>query len=166
MRRIVSDTGPLLHLTEAQALHLLELAGEVHIPRQVAAEIAYLAADWGTPVWISIDLLLESFASEALAWQHAGLLDAGEAEAVALARQIGADWLLTDDAAARLFAMELGIEVHGSLGILLWTAAVGRLDHTDAEAALSRLAASSLWVSGRILEEARAALERMFEQRP
>jgi hypothetical protein len=29
VRKIVSDTAPLLHLTEVQALHLLELAGEV-----------------------------------------------------------------------------------------------------------------------------------------
>jgi predicted nucleic acid-binding protein len=81
---------------------------------------------------------------------------------VALARQAGADWLLTDDAAARLFATALGIEVHGSLGVLLWAAAAGHLDPIEAEAALSRLAASSLWVSGQVLEEARSALRRMF----
>jgi predicted nucleic acid-binding protein len=82
---------------------------------------------------------------------------------MALARQIGADWFLTDDAAARLLASALGIEVHGSLGILLWAAAVGHLGRIEAEAALSRLAASSLWVSGRVLEEARSALRRLFE---
>ena len=162
MRRIVSDTGPLFHLTEARALQLLELTGEVHIPRQVAVEMAYLVSDWRTPAWITVELLREPHSSEAVAWQHAGLLDAGEAEATALARQVGADWLLTDDAAVRLFASELGIEVHGSLGILLWAAAAGHLDRIEVEAALSRLAASSLWVSGRVLEEARSALQRMF----
>ena len=162
MRRIVSDTGPLLHLAEAQALQLLELTGEVHIPRQVAMDMAYLVSDWRTPAWITVEPLREPHSSEAVAWQHAGLLDAGEAEATALARQVGADWLLTDDAAARLFASALGIEVHGSLGILLWAAAAGHLDRIEAEAALSRLAASSLWVSGRVLEEARSALQRMF----
>jgi predicted nucleic acid-binding protein len=90
-------------------------------------------------------------------------LDAGEAEAIALAKQVAADWLLTDDAAARLFASALGVEVHGSLGILLWAAAAGHLDRIKAEAALSGLAASSLWISRRVLEEARSALQRVFE---
>ena len=140
----------------------MELIGDVHIPRQVAGEMAYLVADWHTPGWITVEPLLEPYSSEALAWEHAGLLDAGEAEAVALARQVGADWLLTDDAAARLFASALGIEVHGSLGVLLWASAAGHLGRSEAESVLSRLAASSLWVSGQVLEEARSALRRMF----
>ncbi len=64
--------------------------------------------------------------------------------------------------AARLFASALGIEVHGSLGILLWVAAAGHLDRREAEAALSRLAASSLRISRRVLEEARFALHQVF----
>ena len=85
-----------------------------------------------------------------------------EAEAIALARQINAHWLLTDDAATRLFAQSLGLEVHGSLGVVLWAAAVGQLDRANAEATLGRLAQSSLWVSARVLAEARTALEQLF----
>ena len=100
--------------------------------------------------------------AEAAGWQQAGLLDAGEAEAVALARQLNAQWLWTDDAAARLFAQTLGLEVHGSLGIVLWAAALGHLNRADAEVALDRLAQSSLWISARVLAEARAALGQLF----
>jgi len=89
-------------------------------------------------------------------------LDAGEAEAIALARQIQADWFLTDDAAARLFAQALGLEVHGSLGIVLWAAVAGHLNRAAAEAVLNRLAQSSLWVSARVLAEARSALDQLF----
>jgi len=78
--------------------------------------------------------------AEAEAWQQAGLLDAGEAHAIALARQLNVDWLLTDDAAARLFGQSLGLEVHGSLGVVLWAAAVGHLTRAEAESALNRLA--------------------------
>ena len=52
-----------------------------------------------------------------------GLAAYGEAQAIALARQFGPDWLLTDDASARLLAQSLGLEVHGSLGLVLWSAA-------------------------------------------
>jgi predicted nucleic acid-binding protein len=100
-------------------------------------------------------------ALEARSWQQAGLLHYGEAQAIALARQLGADWLLTDDAAARLLAQSLGLEVHGSLGLVLWAAATRRLSRTEAESALGRLARSSLWVSPSVLLAAKAALEQM-----
>ncbi len=48
MRRVVSNTGPLLHLHEAQALALLNKVGAVHIPRAVDAEIAQHIPDWQT----------------------------------------------------------------------------------------------------------------------
>ena len=71
-------------------------------------------------------------------------------------------WLLTDDTAARVFATTLGLEVHGSLGIVLWAAARGHLSREESAVALDRLAHSSLWLSTRVLAEARAALDRLF----
>jgi predicted nucleic acid-binding protein len=161
---VVSDTGPILHLSEAQALNLLSPTGEVHISIGVDEEISQYQPDWQSerPDWITVDGLIPPHDEEATEWQHAGLLDPGEAEAIALASQISADWLLTDDAAARLFAQAMGLEVHGSLGIVLWSAATGHLDRPDAEAALDRLAQSTLWVSARVLTEAKAALDQLF----
>jgi len=89
-------------------------------------------------------------------------LDPGEAQALALALQSEADWLLTDDAAARLIAQQHGLEVHGSLGVVLWGAATGHFQRQEAEDALEALAGSSLWISSRILDEARAALRQIF----
>ena len=109
MRRVVSNTGPLLHLSEASNLDLLSRMGEVHIPRGVEREIAYHISTWITPTWIMVDALDEPHATDSVAWQQAGLLQIGEAEAIALARQLEVDWLLTDDAAARLVAQKLGL---------------------------------------------------------
>lgn len=163
MRQIVSDTGPLLHLREARVFDLLAQAGAVHIPRAVDMEMMTYETEWRTqkPTWINLELLVPPHDTEAAQWQQAGLLHGGEAEAIALAQQFHADWLLTDDAAARLFAQSLGLEVHGSLGIILWAAAMGHLQRPEAQSALERLAQSSLWVSARILAEAQAALERL-----
>lgn len=162
VRLVVSDTGPMLHLSEAQALELLALTGEVHVPKAVHTEIAYHRRDWQTPDWMTVDTLAPPYADEAIEWHQAGLLDIGEAEAIALARQLKADWLLTDDAAARLFARTVGVEVHGSLGIVLWAAAMKYLNRAEAEAALNHLARSSLWISARVMAEARAALDQLF----
>lgn len=144
-------------------LSLLRLAGNMHTPPQVITELMYHMPNWRTPEWISVSILSGSHVKEAIRWQQAGLIDAGEAEAIALAQQLKADWLLTDDTAARLFATELGLEVHGSLGVVLWSAAVGHLDRAGAEDALARLAQSSLWISARVLNEARLALDKMWE---
>jgi predicted nucleic acid-binding protein len=166
VRRVVSDTGPILHLSEAQALDLLRLTGEVHIPPAVDTEILQHQADWQSqrPDWIIVDVLVAPRREEATAWQQADLLGIGEAEAIALAQQLGADWLLTDDAAARLFAQALGREVHGSLGVVLWSAAAGHLDQPNAEATLDRLARSSLWLSARVLAEAKTALDQLCDR--
>jgi predicted nucleic acid-binding protein len=37
-RIVVCDTGPLIHLSEAQAIHLLKAAGDILIPPGVATE--------------------------------------------------------------------------------------------------------------------------------
>jgi len=130
----------------------------------VYSELVGLDPSWQEekPAWVNITALDSSSSEASLRWMQAGLLDPGEAQALALALQITADWLLTDDAAARLVAQQHGLEVHGSLGVILWGAATGRLLRTEAEKSLEALARSSLWISARILEEARTALRQIF----
>jgi predicted nucleic acid-binding protein len=163
LRRVVSDTGPVLHLSEARALDLLEHLGEIHIPATVDAEIRRYLVDWSIqrPAWIIIDTLARAGESAAAGWVQVGLLHAGEAAAIALTQQLSADWLLTDDTAARLFAGALSLEVHGSLGVVLWSAANGYLNQMDAEDCLDRLSQSSLWVLSGVLAAAKAALSQL-----
>lgn len=59
-------------------------------------------------------------------------------------------------------ANSLGIEVHGSLGIVLWSAAVGRLEYDESKEALKRLSETSLWVSRSILLDAQKAVDIIF----
>lgn len=162
MRRIVCDTGPLLHLHEAELLPLLQRAGEIRIPPAVRREFASRHTEWTLPEWVEMVPLSAAALESALQWQRAGLLDPGEAEALALAGQESAGWLLTDDAAARWLAKSLGQEVHGSLGLVLWAAASGHFDSSQAHDALTRLAHTSLWISARVLDEARTALRKIL----
>jgi predicted nucleic acid-binding protein len=162
VRRVVTDTGPLLHLAEANSLDLLRLLGEIHIPTSVAAEISAGDPSWRVPPWITVDALESHRVETAMAWVQAGLLHGGEADALALALQLDADWFLTDDAGARLLARTLKVEVHGSLGVVLWTAAAGLVTEAEAHAALDRLDSSSLWISAKVLAEAKAALRTIF----
>jgi predicted nucleic acid-binding protein len=53
-RLVVCDTSPLLHLSEAGALHLLQYTGRVLIPDLVADEFEQNAQGWKLPQWITI----------------------------------------------------------------------------------------------------------------
>jgi predicted nucleic acid-binding protein len=164
LKIVVCDTGPILHLREADCLSILQAAGSILIPPAVDAEMARLDRLWADerPAWIQTTPLDSAHLDDARSWLQAGLLDPGEAQALALAAQISADWLLTDDASARTLAEHQGFEVHGSIGIVLWGAAAGHLDRLEAEKTLEALSRSSLWVSARVLSEASRALERIF----
>ena len=82
------DAGPVLHLSEAGALGLLEKAGDVFIPTAVDREVARHLADWPArrPGWLRVQSFQDPM------------------EAIVLAQSLAADWLLTDDAAARVVA--------------------------------------------------------------
>ncbi len=58
----------------------------------------------------------------------------------------------------------IGIEVHGSLGVVLWAAATGHLGYEEAKSAVHRLSQSSLWISQNILQESYKALDEMFQR--
>ena len=165
MRLIVSNTGPILHLKEANLLSLLHKTGKVYIPQMVDTEMKEISPFWekDRPEWIVIEKLLPDEIKQAEHLFLSGLLDFGEAEAIILAKKLRPTWFLTDDTEARIFANSLGMEVHGSLGVVLWSAAIGHLDYTGAKESLNRLSKTSLWISRAILSEAQKALEIIFE---
>ncbi len=162
MRTIVADAGPLIHLWEARLLPLLQACGRVGVPPLVKDEVCAntgIGTRW--PAWIKVEPLASADARTAAAWVKLGDLHGGEAEAVVLAQTVAADWFLTDDAGARLVAVSLGLEAHGSLGIVLWNVAHRLINRDQGLAALEGLRGSSLWISDRILREAETAVREM-----
>ena len=162
-RVIVSNTGPLLHLREIAALPLIGSLGEVLIPPAVNEEAAVHDDQWtqARPFWIRVFALENPYLARAMSFVETGALHLGESEAIALSLQMGADWFLTDDAAARRFGNALGLEVHGSLGVVLAALGDGTCSPEDAENALSRLRCSSLHLTDEVWERARMALNRL-----
>ena len=143
---------------------LLQNVGKVYIPKMVDSEISDLYQHWEKerPDWLQIELLKEDELDRAEALSLSGILDDGEAEAIVLVKRLNAEWFLTDDTEARIFADSLGIEVHGSLGIVLWSAAVGNWSYEESTDALDRLSKTSLLISKNILSQAQKALITIF----
>ena len=162
-RVVVCDTGPLIHLSEAGALHLLSTAGDILVPPLVADEYEANTQGWKPPHWVKINELAAISIKRANDWTQSKIIDAGEAQAISLAMQVNAQWLLTDDARARQMAESLGLEVHGSIGLLLWNATTGHIsDATQAMKFLDDLSSSSLWISDRVVAEARKAITELY----
>ena len=164
-RVIVCDTGPLIHLSEADAIHLLKLAGGILIPPAVATEFKSNPANGNLPDWIQIHELTTRSTAQVVRWVKNDYVDMGEAEAIALALQQHSDWLLTDDAEARQFAESLGLEVHGSIGLLLWAVASGYTENrAQAYQILNGLERSSLWISERVVTAAAEAIDELTSE--
>jgi len=165
----ICDTGPLLHLHQAGLLELLPRMGQISTAPAVAQEWRRLEPGVAHAAWPSW-LFEETLSKEALViarnWVLAGLLDSGEAEALALAQERDSEGFLTDDAAAREMAVALGFEVSGSLGVVLSAVARGVVSVAEAFGTLEKLQTrSTLWLSTKVRKEARIALERIVEKR-
>lgn len=117
---VVADTSPLLHLLLIHELHLLPaIFHEILIPPAVRVEMMH---DGSPEALRHLAHQLHSWLSVRSPSTRLPLnfdLDRGESEAIALAKELDAFQLLTDDGAARRAAIQVGLEVAGTLGILL-----------------------------------------------
>ncbi len=112
--RAVSNSGPLIHLNEVKSIKVLTVVKEILIPEEVYRE---------TRIRIGKNIRLRQLSSEAKNYAkliyERYFLDLGEAQALALAKQEGINLFFTDDSDARLVAKYLGLDVHGTVGIIL-----------------------------------------------
>ena len=144
--RVVSNTSPLSNLAIVGRLDLLLARyGRVVIPPAVAVELQALTHPGGNAAihaairagWLAIEPLpVESEVAKLRC-----VLDAGEAEAIALGSATNADVLLLDERRGRVFARELGLNVGGVLGELLHAKLAGAIPSIKSE--ITRLRADA-----------------------
>jgi predicted nucleic acid-binding protein len=128
---VVSDTSPILNLARIGRLELLpSLYHRVLIPAAVYEELTASKNDLPS----AIDLGLESWLTVATADDRKRVqelrehLDPGEAEAIVLAIERGADFLLVDERRGRRTAIAAGLTVTGLLGVVAGAKRAGLLD--------------------------------------
>jgi hypothetical protein len=110
---VVSDTSVITALIQIGRVEMLsELFGIVVIPEAVADELAVCHV--GLPAWIQV----KEVRSKEDVQKWAVTLDAGESEAIALALELSADFLLIDEKAGRAAAQSVGLDVVGVLGVI------------------------------------------------
>ncbi|MBV7328159.1 DUF3368 domain-containing protein [Chloroflexi bacterium TSY] len=120
-RIVVSNATPLIALAWLEQLDLLPtLFGTVHIPQAVSHEIqhnpdAIGASELAAVSWLKVMPVQDTLAVNLLLDQ----LDVGESEAIVLAHELQAGRLLMDERRGRRRAIQAGLNVVGTLGILI-----------------------------------------------
>ena len=121
---VVSDSTPLITLMKATQLQILhELFGEIIVPEAVYDELTVNEKYFEETKLIKISefirvISVEDRKSVSLLQRAAGL-DLGESEAIIFAENNNADLLLVDEALGRRVAKSMGIEIMGSIGVLV-----------------------------------------------
>ncbi len=119
---IVADAGPLIALAKIEQLALLSaLFADVHIPAHVLHEAAGNMAMLGAPsvrAFADAQATIHPDSVDPIVQRLGVEIDAGEAQAIALAQTLRCG-VLMDDLLGRGVAKRLGLPVIGVLGVLL-----------------------------------------------
>ncbi len=149
---VVADTGPLNYLILIGHAEILQvLYQRVLLPVEVRDELLHPNTPINVRTWVSrlpdwcevIELQNETLPS-------LSDLDAGERSAIQLALEINAEVLLIDDREGRLAAVQHGLAVRGTLGVLKAAHLAG---HIDLYAAVVLLLETNFNISISVLEQ-------------
>jgi predicted nucleic acid-binding protein len=151
---VVSDTTAISNLIQIQEFELLrELYGEIVIPKGVYEELLALA-EFDIPInnlldneWIDV----REVSSQRLIEKFQNKLDLGEAQAIVLAIEMKADYLLIDEKEGRKIARENQLEIVGTLGILINGKKLGLIQSIKDK--MDKLREVGFWISDSLYHE-------------
>jgi len=153
MRKVISNTTPLLSLMKIDKLDLLrDLYGVVSIPQAVLFEIE---AGKEKPYyknlreidWIKIEKI-----RNAESRTYFFDLGDGEAEVLILAKEQGADLVILDEIMGRRYAQQLDLYITGTVGILLKAKEKGLISSVGS--LLKELTGKGTWLNPNLISKA------------
>ncbi|NUQ86607.1 MAG: DUF3368 domain-containing protein [Anaerolineales bacterium] len=148
----MADAGPLIFLAKLERLDLLTRE-DVRVPAAVMAEISAKAdeackrVEQAANAWLKVQEVGNRETVQLLLAD----LDLGEAEVIALAKEINANYVLLDDLDARRFARRVGLSIIGTVGILLAACLQGKIPSVREE--IDRLQTHGFRISKSLAEE-------------
>ncbi len=151
---VVSNSGPLITLATIGKLSLLEaLFGELCVPQAVYDEVVAQgsgepgSAEISAASWIRVHQVQDDLAVHLL--QES--LGAGESEALVLAQELHAKYVLIDDALARRKAEHIGLRLTGTLGLFLMAKKAGLI--SAVKSILDELRQTDFRMSDRVYQD-------------
>lgn len=154
----ISNTGPIIHLTEVNLLKAFNIFSTVSIPEAVVSELN--KHKFVIPKKIKVLNLNSEWKDRAKVLTNEHNLDLGESEAITLALQEKADYFLTDDLDARNVAPSYHLKVHGTIGIILRAFKDKIIDKQTAIKKVTELHInSSLFITKDLIKQILASIE-------
>jgi predicted nucleic acid-binding protein len=152
--KIVLNTSPVIFLGKINCLHLLEnCVDSVFVPQNVVQELG----DESLPPFInikSLSMIGTAYVKGAIARLHEG-----ELSVIVLAQELNADYVILDDLLARQKAQRLGLNVMGTLGLLLLMEKRQLLSNSEVWQLIAELTQRhGMYLSANILQQLRATL--------
>jgi uncharacterized protein len=141
---VISDTSPLIWLAKVGKINLLkDLFVEVIIPQEVYIETVEKGLQYGftdaqiikeciNEGWIKLSKLNPKDQSLQKISEHAFEIHSGEAQAIVLAREMKL-LLLMDESAGRAFAEAWGLEVKGTIYVIISALRKGLINEAEAK---------------------------------
>lgn len=157
----ISNAGPLITFGKLGQLGLLlKLRSEIIIPREVYNEVVLNGIKLGAPDALSIKRIVDSgrISVEDVVLSERdrrliSIIDLGEVEVIALAKQKKADWVLIDNEHARKAARVQDLPVRGTIGILIEGFRKEFLNTEEFQFLIEEIKARpDLWISDRLCD--------------
>ncbi len=149
---VVSNSSVIIALARICRLDLLKkLFKKVILPEAVWREVIVEGKPSREKIIRAEFLHTEKTSNRRLVALLEEFVDTGEAEAIVLALERNADFLLIDDRDARSLAKKLGLQVMGTLGVIALAKYEGLIP--KAKPIIDKLVESGFWISMRLLEE-------------
>ena len=144
---IIGDSSALVAMSIMGRLDLLEIIFEkVYVPQAVYDEVAVSDKPQGAKLK---EFLTAKVVDAELSISKIGL-GSGELEAISLYKNMSADFLLIDDKRAKSFAKLNGVNVIGSLGVMILAKELGKIKTIRDD--FEKLLKSDVFVSKNMIE--------------
>jgi predicted nucleic acid-binding protein len=161
---VVSNATAIIHLSRINKLSLLRnLFSKVIIPRAVYSELAVPGEVGCEEIMQGVKkgwIIVKDIRDRTSTYELAALLHKGEAEAIILAEEVKADYLIVDERVARHIAASRKIKVIGILGILSLCVKLNIININEALRLSQALIESGYIVKREVYEEWRKSIDQ------
>ena len=157
---IISDSSPLISLAIIGKLNILTyLYEEIYVPTAVYKEVVRSNKPFAKELRLFLTGKIKNVKNKMAVDILLSDIGAGEAEAIVLALEQHPDVILIDDLKARRFARIKGLNVMGTMGLLLMAKKAGLV--TEIKPLLSGLLANNIRISSKIIDITLHAADEM-----
>lgn len=150
MRKIISNTTPIITLLSVSSLDLLkDIYGEIILPKGVFEEIEegknkQFYEDLTKFNWIKIVDI-----SDKEPIKYLQDLDKGKAEVIVLANEINADLVIIDENIGRNYAKYFDLKLTGTIGVLLKAVKLGLVK--EIKPLLVQMQENGIWLNNKLI---------------